>query len=72
MARSEFQKALDDGLNEFCDLWKEISGGYKFSDQFKPDKCICLLLQDLGKDPMITAQAETVFNDTCNLYVSTA
>lgn len=72
MSRDEFKESLKLSLDDFTALWTYIRDGKKFSEEFGPGKIICLLLQDLGKDPKLIEQAKDVFNEANFMYVSIA
>ncbi|EIM81132.1 uncharacterized protein STEHIDRAFT_162125 [Stereum hirsutum FP-91666 SS1] len=72
MPRQEYREYLGDKLDDFDHIWKYISNGNKFSEEFGPGKIICLLLQDLGKDEKIAEQAKELFNksNAITLYIN--
>lgn len=72
MPRQEYREYLGDKLDDFDHIWKYISNGNKFSEEFGPGKIICLLLQDLGKNQKIAEQAKELFNKSNAMYVSIA
>lgn len=72
LTRSELEVTVNKGVKQYTGFWADIHSGWKPSEEFGPEKNICLLLQDLGVDDTLAEQAGTVFHDDFNTCVPRA